>query len=89
MISLEINVFGVVQGVGFRYYTKLLADELSLKGWVKNLPDGSVLIQVGGPDQPVLDFLQWCHKGPRSSKVDRLEYKPINKLSDDTFTIIR
>ena len=89
MIYFQINVFGVVQGVAFRYYTKLKADELALIGWVKNLADGSVMIQVGGPEKAVLEFLQWCHKGPSSARVDRLEYNACEAISTQNFEIIR
>ena len=44
MKAYSINVFGKVQGVGFRYYTKLKAEELEVCGTVENRPDGSVLI---------------------------------------------
>ncbi|MFV0269489.1 MAG: acylphosphatase, partial [Draconibacterium sp.] len=44
MVQYEIKVNGRVQGVGFRYFTKKQADIRGLKGWVKNAPDGSVLV---------------------------------------------
>ncbi len=48
--AFRIKVFGMVQGVGFRYYTKQEADALELKGWVMNCSDGTVDIQVQGPE---------------------------------------
>ncbi len=44
MESAKIKVIGKVQGVAFRYYTKIQADKLNIKGTVQNLSDGSVLI---------------------------------------------
>jgi acylphosphatase len=46
--TFQIEVFGRVQGVWFRKYTKQKADELGLKGWVRNGEDGSVLMHVEG-----------------------------------------
>lgn len=47
--SFKIKVFGVVQGVGFRAYVRHEARSLGLKGYVKNLDDGSVEILAIGP----------------------------------------
>ena len=40
--------YGRVQFVGFRYTAKLLAAKLNLSGWVRNMPDGSVLLEAQG-----------------------------------------
>jgi acylphosphatase len=45
---IKIKVFGYVQGVFFRYTTRKVARTLGLKGFVKNLPDGSVYIEAEG-----------------------------------------
>jgi acylphosphatase len=39
---------GRVQGVGFRATTRQLAEDLSVTGWVRNEPDGSVRLEVQG-----------------------------------------
>ena len=46
MITLRLRVWGLVQGVGFRFYTKRLADQLQINGMVKNKIDASVEIIV-------------------------------------------
>jgi len=89
MKALQIQVFGIVQGVGFRFFTKQKADSLSLKGNVQNKEDGSVLINVFGDKKLVFDFLAWCHNGPPSSQVTRIEYGEIDALKLDGFNIIR
>ena len=93
-MALKINCVGLVQGVGFRYFTKQAADELKLEGHVQNLGDGSVLIYVTGKKDVVMNFLKWCHKGPKSGHVISLEYDEIEiqeipKLEKGTFHIIR
>ena len=44
----RIRFFGTVQHVGFRYTALYLARSLYLTGWVRNLPDGSVLLEAQG-----------------------------------------
>jgi acylphosphatase len=48
---------GRVQGVGFRYQTLQVAKEFEVSGYVKNLPDGRVHLEVEGPAAEVRDFL--------------------------------
>lgn len=73
----HINCFGVVQGVGFRFFTKQEADKLGIFGSVRNLGDGSVEIFVYGENALVLKFLKWCHKGPKTANVLRMEYEEV------------
>ena len=61
---------GRVQGVGFRYFTKNKAKELGLRGWVRNLSDGSVEIQATGPVERLERLLQSLSTGPVGSQVD-------------------
>ena len=66
---LDITVTGHVQGVLFRASTKAVADQLGVKGFALNDPDGSVFIEAEG-DAIALDmFLDWCHEGPEHAKV--------------------
>lgn len=44
----SIRFYGRVQGVGFRFTAKYAATSLALTGWVKNLDDGSVLMEIQG-----------------------------------------
>ena len=48
---------GDVQGVGFRYITKSIANRCNVKGWVRNLSDGSVELDVEGDIQDIDGFL--------------------------------
>lgn len=43
-----VHFAGRVQGVGFRYATLQLAREFEVTGYVKNLPDGRVLLEIEG-----------------------------------------
>ena len=58
MISLQIFFEGNVQGVGFRWSVKQVAKGFDLVGWVRNLPDGRVELQVSGEVSEVRAFLE-------------------------------
>ena len=49
MKRLTIQVIGEVQGVFYRATSKAVADQLGVKGYVMNQPDGSVYIEAEGP----------------------------------------
>ncbi len=68
----EINVYGRVQGVGFRYFVQREASLLGINGWVKNMPDGSVKIVCDLTDDEKETFLSKIKKGPSYGRVDRV-----------------
>jgi acylphosphatase len=57
MISLQIFYEGHVQGVGFRFTVRHIAKGFDVTGWVRNLPDGRVEVQVTGEQDEVRAFL--------------------------------
>ena len=69
MKEMRIKVIGKVQGVAFRYYTKMKADDLCLAGTVQNLDDGSVIIRIEGTQEKLDSLTKWCHIGSPASKV--------------------
>ncbi|WP_285241421.1 acylphosphatase [Pseudarthrobacter sp. MEB009] len=72
-IRLDARVFGVVQGVGFRYRTMGQAEELGLTGEARNLDDGSVAVVAEGPEAQVRKLLAWLTSGRAPGKVERVE----------------
>lgn len=58
MIAKRVIFGGRVQGVGFRYTTKDLARGFDVCGWVKNLDDGTVELQVMGEADEIEDFIK-------------------------------
>ncbi len=70
---LNIKIFGRVQGIGFRYSARRLALKLSLTGFVRNEPDGSVYLEVEGEEELLEKFLAWCRRGPLFAKVSKTE----------------
>jgi acylphosphatase len=86
--SLEIKIFGRVQGVGFRYSARHEAQKLGLFGMVRNESDGSVFARAQGEDEAMQTFLAWCHKGPWLAKVDRVEVREKEAVQEfSEFTI--
>ena len=77
--AVEFQVIGRVQGVGYRYFAQTHALMLGVKGWVKNLPDGTVMGHaVGTPDQ-LVSFFHKLLEGPSFSRVDDLREKPLGE----------
>ena len=64
MRKVKMNVQGRVQGVGFRYMTKMVADQLGVTGTVKNEDDGSVTIEAIGNDDIIQKFIEEVKKSP-------------------------
>lgn len=72
---VHIIVSGKVQAVFFRYFAKQAADSLGLKGFVRNLQDGSVEAIAQGTEEKLNEFLKQLKKGPPASKVDSVAFE--------------
>ena len=68
--SVKINIYGKVQGVGFRYGTLQKANEIGVNGFVKNRTDGSIYMEVEAEPEILEQFVIWCRRGPSWSMVD-------------------
>ena len=72
-IHLDILVKGKVQGVFYRASTKAVADQLGIKGFVKNEENGDVAIAAEGDKMSMDMFLDWCKEGPENAEVTSVE----------------
>lgn len=72
-VRLTAKVFGVVQGVGFRYWTTRTAEDLGLTGLAENVDDGSVSVVAEGPREQVLQLLAWLQSSDAPGRVDRVD----------------
>lgn len=68
-----LKITGKVQGVFYRDNAQEKATELGLKGFVKNMPDESVLVCTQGKKHKIEDFIVWCREGSPSAEVDHIE----------------
>ncbi len=83
MTSRRAVVSGRVQGVGFRFFAERAARELGVRGWVRNLPDGSVETVAEGETDAVDRYLSRLATGPRSSRVDSVA---VDELPEEGFS---
>jgi acylphosphatase len=72
--GIHITVSGVVQGVGFRWYARTTADRWGVRGFVRNLYDGSVEIYAEGDDMALDGFLQEIHVGPSYAHIAGVQF---------------
>jgi acylphosphatase len=68
----RITVRGRVQGIGFRAFARAKAIPLLLRGYAKNLPDGSVEVVVEGPKPNIEKFVAELHEGPALATIEDL-----------------
>jgi acylphosphatase len=74
MASLSATVYGLVQGVGFRYFVRRMARELDITGYVRNTADGeAVEVVAEGHADKLSQLLKSLQSGPNSAKVSRVE----------------
>lgn len=67
---MKMIAVGKVQGVGFRFSTKLRAKNLGISGYAKNLKDGSVEILACGSEENLAEFEKWLRNGgPKFAKI--------------------
>ena len=71
-VGAGIKVTGYVQGVGYRYFCIGLARNLQLAGCVRNLPDGSVTIEVEGDKDSIENFISHLNSGPHHARVEKV-----------------
>jgi acylphosphatase len=73
MKHFDITVKGKVQGVFYRAATKAVADQLGIRGTIRNEADGDVVIEAEGEPTMLEMFLDWCHEGPQDAEVTTVE----------------
>ena len=87
-IQAHVLISGRVQGVWFRASTKQKAEQLGIKGWVRNTSDGCVEAVFEGQEELVREIVEWCYHGPPMAKVSNVEVKTQeSKDSFDRFSV--
>ena len=75
MKSIHLIVSGKVQGVFFRYNTRKKAEELVLKGYAKNLKDGTVEVVAEGKEEKISELIEFIKKGPGIARVSKVKIR--------------
>ncbi len=87
---LKAKISGFVQGVSYRAFVKKFADQKGIKGYVKNLSDGSVEVVADGIRDDLLELVDHLKKGPIFAKVSRVDYSFFGKNGNFmSFKIVR
>lgn len=89
MKTIHLLIKGKVQGVFFRATAKKVAEELNIKGWIKNTEDGDVEAIVSGDEKQLEEFIQWCKQGPEKAEVQEVIVTPQEEITFNDFEVIR
>ena len=73
MKSINIKIYGRVKGVSFRSHAKKYAEIFQIKGYIKNMPDGSVEVAAEGEDRKLDNFIEFMRNGPSFAKIDNMQ----------------
>ena len=86
---IHVVISGRVQGVGYRYFCQITAQELGLIGWARNRADGGVELEAQGVAAVLNTLQQRLSDGPPMARVDRVDVETIEPLPDETQFRIR
>jgi acylphosphatase len=89
MKHINIRITGKVQGVSFRATTKAVADQMGIRGIIRNEADGSVYLEAEGDDVSLEVFLEWCHEGSDRSRIENVEVVPAELKNYQNFEILK
>ena len=73
VITRQFLISGRVQGVAFRYHTRVEAQRLGLRGVARNLPDGTVEVIAHGEAAAIEELEAWLRHGPSTARVTAVQ----------------
>jgi len=88
MITRRYIIQGRVQGVGFRYFARKMAEAFDVSGTVRNVPDGSVEIVASATEANHRSFREQIGIGPSGARVDRMNVQDLDPVRFDGFGVI-
>lgn len=89
MTRLHLTVVGRVQGVGYRWFVRQLAEALGVKGWARNRDDGSVEAEAEGEEEALREFVARLKDGNPAARVDSIETRRIPAIGEEGFRIAK
>jgi acylphosphatase len=84
---VRVTVTGRVQGVWFRDGCREQARAEHDNGFARNRADGSVEVELEGPEAAVERMIAWCRVGPARARVEHVEVERIAAVGDLSFRI--
>jgi len=89
--AVKYFISGLVQGVGYRFFARRMAEQLHLAGFAKNLRDGRVEVYAIGPAESLAAFREELNRGPQGSMVSSVseEDAPVDSRFANIFSIER
>ena len=85
--AVHVRITGLVHGVSFRESMARLASDVGVRGWVRNLPDGSVEAFLEGDERKVQRVIDWARVGPPRARVDRVVVEAASSRNHRDFRI--
>lgn len=81
MTTVKLTIYGIVQGVGFRWSAMTLAQQIGLNGTAQNNPDSTVTVCLQGSDSDIARFImELPHKISPFAKIDKIEKEVLPKV---------
>ena len=85
----NITVKGKVQRVSFRFTTHALALKLGLSGFVRNMSNGNVYMEVEGIEDHINKLIDWCQVGPPKADIKEVQAVEAELKNFSSFEIKR
>ena len=89
MKTIRLTIKGRVQGVFYRATAKDVADQLGIKGWIRNLRDNNVEIRATSTGELLQKFIDWCKQGPPRARVEEVIVEELDLQEFNDFRINR
>jgi acylphosphatase len=87
VVARHASISGKVQGVFYRSWLQGEADKLSVKGWVRNCPDGHVEAHLEGEAPPVAQIVEMLREGPPAANVEDVRLWNVEPCDFDGFEV--
>lgn len=88
MINRKVTIIGKVQGVSFRKSTFEMALRLGVFGYVKNVDNDKVYVEVEGEADAVFKLIDYCHHGPENADVEHVSILMGDVMNYTSFDIV-
>jgi acylphosphatase len=86
-IGRHLSITGRVQGVFYRAWAREHADQLGVRGWIRNRPDGHVEAHVEGDEAAVDRMIERLREGPPAAQVENVRIWDADVFGFDDFEV--